>query len=673
MIKEAKRMGSKMLLGAVVVLMSFATSAMSQGPGGPMSAEALAEAALHKTVVAGDSWIVDKTTTLKSLKVEEGAAITAPADHSLTLTVDGVEKDILPGKYQGNIVLTVTDQHVVKFSDTLIHHFRQALFLDKNGIVDSKSVLAAAGDYKLNDGVLTGANIKSVGQNFNGLLATGGTYTVKGLNLNFEGNGGNDFAGYGAAVMSDGKGTTLILDGANIFAHGAVRTTVVANNTSNLIAKNSTIAAKTGVLPDDYVSNVSPGEMKDAPWMLSIKGNVRATNLLGNDTVATYINDDLSSDGWGVLSIDSSQNTHLTAINSKIRLTGEAGYGAFAIGDSTDIFYGDTFTVPSYALISTGGKGIFGASTAENVARLNKELDMHLSPAELAAMPVQQTTVNSARFGVMMRGDTDLKIADGTVFNTDEDSFLVKGVAATIDVDGSKGAQLNAKNGVILQAIDDDDPGPITVNGTMVNRGVHHDPTDAPVKAKDFVLTETHKSDIVAKFSNITLKGDFYNAIRGASAAAGGPGGAPGGAAGGPGGAPGGAAGGPGGPGGAPGGAAAAGGKNLFLTFENSKVAGVITSSSAKHVKDPIAYEDYKMLGEVTNTPGSAVNNGVNVNLTKSTWTVTGTSYLTSLTIGNGSSVAAPAGQKVTLKVNGKAKPVKAGAYKGEIVLQVAP
>ena len=38
----------------------------------------------------------------------------------------------------------------------------------------------------------------------------------------------------------------------------------------------------------------------------------------------------------------------------------------------------------------------------------------------------------------------------------------------------------------------------------------------------------------------------------------------------------------------------------------------------------------------------------------QSVWTVTATSYLTSLTIGKGSSVVAPEGKKLTMKVNGK-------------------
>ena len=170
MSKNARRIGSGIVLGTAILLMAAGIPAVSQGPGGPPSAAELAAAALNRTIVAGDSWIVDKTTTLESLNVQAGAAIAAPAGHSLTMTVDGVETDVKPGKYKGNIILTVTDEYPVKFSDLLVHHFRQAIFLDKNGVVKDKSVLAAAGNYSLNDGVVTGVHIESIGANFNGAL-----------------------------------------------------------------------------------------------------------------------------------------------------------------------------------------------------------------------------------------------------------------------------------------------------------------------------------------------------------------------------------------------------------------------------------------------------------------------------------------------------------------------
>ena len=94
--------------------------------------------------------------------------------------------------------------------------------------------------------------------------------------------------------------------------------------------------------------------------------------------------------------------------------------------------------------------------------------------------------------------------------------------------------------------------------------------------------------------------------------------------------------------------------------------------SSSRHAKSSIGAEDYKLLGEVTNTPGAAVNNGVILSLDGgSTWTVTGTSYLTCLTIENGAVVKAPKGSSVTMTVDGVSRPIKSGMYKGNIVLTV--
>jgi flagellar basal body rod protein FlgF len=74
----------------------------------------------------------------------------------------------------------------------------------------------------------------------------------------------------------------------------------------------------------------------------------------------------------------------------------------------------------------------------------------------------------------------------------------------------------------------------------------------------------------------------------------------------------------------------------------------------------------------VIDTPRTAVNNGVIVTLTNgSRWTVTGTSYLTSLTIDEGSTITAPKGNKVTMMVDGVVKTIEPGGYKGKIVLTV--
>ena len=61
--------------------------------------------------------------------------------------------------------------------------------------------------------------------------------------------------------------------------------------------------------------------------MLSLLGNCLATNLLGTNTQASYINSYIGAEGWGVLSTDGCTTPTLTAINSTIAITGFDGYG----------------------------------------------------------------------------------------------------------------------------------------------------------------------------------------------------------------------------------------------------------------------------------------------------------------------------------------------------------
>ena len=98
----------------------------------------------------------------------------------------------------------------------------------------------------------------------------------------------------------------------------------------------------------------------------------------------------------------------------------------------------------------------------------------------------------------------------------------------------------------------------------------------------------------------------------------------------------------------------------------------MISASTAKHAKATIGAADYKLLGSVTNTPGPAVNNGVVVVLkNNATWTVTGASYITSLTIGDGCTVQAETGKTLLMTVDGVETPIAAGTFTGDIELTV--
>jgi hypothetical protein len=388
--------------------------------------------------------------------------------------------------------------------------------------------------------------------------------------------------------------------------------------------------------------------------MLGLSGNNRATNLLGTNTKASYINSYIGSEGWGVLSTDACTTPQLTAINSTIANIGEDGYGSYGIGNATERFLGCTFDVATYATICRDVSVYYGDSDPEVVAQLNTDLELGLTDRELRRIRKRPTIVNSDRFGIMWHGGGTVDISGGTVFNTGETTFLDKGQAIAITVDGSQGARLNPGNGVILQVMDDDDPG--AVFPAMTNTGIYEEPTGAVTPQPDHDMTTADDDDALATFSNIDLTGDFYNAMRGDVA---GPFGPP-----------------------SP--------RNMALTFVNADITGVISASTAKHPLSTIEYpigvdevtglpyinegheKDYKYLGVVTNTPSKAINNGVIVSLdADSSWTLTGTSYLTSLTLEEGSVVAGLYGAEVTMTVNGVETAIAPGAYSGAIVLAV--
>ncbi|MER6081094.1 hypothetical protein [Streptomyces sp. NPDC001833] len=595
------------------------------------------------SVAAGETYELAATTRVSRLTIGDGGKIVAPDGYDISLTVDGVETGQLltatgatgtlvqAGTYRGDVVLTVAESNDVTY-ETLTFPFRQALYVGSDGVDSAKSVLSAVRGGKVTDTAARNVSIASTGECFNGVYVESGSYTLQSPTITLDGNGRSDFAGYGAAVVGDGSATRLVVDGARISNKGVVRTTVIANGGANVLVRDSFLRARNGVLPADYQATVETPYMESVPWMLGLDGNVRATNLIGRNSIATYLNSTVFSETWGALSVEGGSGLKLTAINSHVGNTGGYGYGTYAIGDATVRVLGSRFDVGSYATIIAGPAAVvhYGDSTRDAVAALNTELELGLSDAEVRGIPERSTVVNSGHFGYMFFGAGQLTLDGGTVINSERATFLNKGQQTTISVDGSQGARLNPRDGVILQMIELDDPGPVPVNGKMMNVGVYTEPTTDPVKNSSFDVTAVHSTDGAATFTSIKVKGDFYNGMRN--------------------------------------------GKNMVLTFEDSGVEGVISATSAKHRVSSIDSSTFYELGIVTNTVQAAVNNGVVVKLNSgSAWTVTGTSYLTSLTLAADAAVRAPRGKSVKLTVDGTETAITAGStYTGALTLTVA-
>ncbi|MCT9077372.1 autotransporter outer membrane beta-barrel domain-containing protein [Streptomyces fulvoviolaceus] len=631
-----------------------------------LAAPAVAHAASPKstkagtriTVGSGETLELTGTTTACVLTIEEGGVITVPDGYRLSLTVNGVETGsdlaeltdgyggaataIAAGTYRGTVVLSVAEANDLAFSD-LTFPFRQALYVDVDGVDEAKSVPSAVLGGTVTDTAASNVRLLSDGESFNGVYVTGGgTYTLTNPKIAYTGNGRCDFIGYGASVVGTGEGTTLVLDGATISNEGVVRTAVIADATANVIVKNSTLHCADGTVPDEYPT-AGTGDtryMITVPWMLGLSGNVRTTNLLGTSTKASFVNSTISSEKWGALSVDGGSYCTLTAINSTIANTGDEGYGSYAIGNVTEHFLGCTFDVGDYALIHWGASAHYGDSTKDAVAALNDSLDIGLTSAELNALPVKSTVVNAGRFMVLWYAVGSVAIDGGTQVNTGETAFMCKAVAGSVTVDGSEGASISAGNGVIFQLMDTDRPSSVSVSGKPWKTetiGTYTEPTGSPAKSSSWVTTSAQSTDAKATFTDIDLKGDFYNSVWG-------------------------------------GGNASLQGQNLTLSFTRSSVEGVISASTTKHSVSTITSAEYRRISEVTNTTSAVVNNGVLVTLgSGSTWTVTGTSYLSALTLASDATVTAPSGRTVTLTVDGTATELKAGSsYTGALTLTVA-
>jgi hypothetical protein len=196
-----------------------------------------------------------------------------------------------------------------------------------------------------------------------------------------------------------------------------------------------------------------------------------------------------------------------------------------------------------------------------------------------------------------------------------------------IKMDGAKGAGINAGNGVIMQVMSDDQP------ADMSSNGYYEEPTSAPKAIEGFDNTST-KDAATANFSNIDLKGDFYNSV--------------------------------------------GWGKltdklNMAINLDKAGITGVISASESHHPSSKITVANQREFHSITDKACPAVNNGVIVTLTNgSKWTVTGTSYLTRLVLDSSSSVTAPEGSSVSMTVNGVKKAIKPGqTYTGKIVVSV--
>jgi len=429
--------------------------------------------------------VIESTQKINSLIIDEGASLVAPEGSQLTLSVDGVGTPIVPGTYEGNVVLTPTQNYTVDFNLYGPYQFRSAITINNNKVVPEQTITAMANGGTIGDQFATDVNINSLEEKFNGLVVTGDSnYTINNLTIDFTGNGGNDFAGFGAAVMTTDN-ATLTINGANIRTKGAIRPALFAGGTSTLIVKDADIETESGTLPDNYQFSIAPGEMMEVPYGLGLTGNVRATNIVDQATVY-YIDSKFKSHGWGVLSSDGNGPTRMFVWNSVIETEG-SGYGAYSNGDAHDYFSHTTFDVDDVGLI-VGGNGW--------------------------ATFTDGTVVNSKKLGVMLHqgtGGSVITLNKKSEINSANTAIQIKGRGADIFIED---ASLNPGNGILVQSMANDDPiikgiadGTLTMPPPPIAEGEEPPPLMPGSESGGF------SPDVNVNIKDATLKGDIAHAM----------------------------------------------------------------------------------------------------------------------------------------------------------------
>jgi hypothetical protein len=588
-----------------------------------------------KSVDTGVVWEVGETTSLSSLTIAEDATVKAPEGKCLTMTVGGVEKRITPGTYNGDIVLTVTNEFQlppimgggppegegggppggddVAFEEAQGDApsgdmtvgggvppggFRTAIYIDGGVYVPEKSVTAAVPKGEVTNNSATDISISSTSEDFYGIIVMGDSkYSISNLEIDFNGGEQGNY-GYGITTFENADVT---VNNASIICKGVQRAAIAVGGNSTIHVNDSYIETHDGILPEN-LANMETSNSLEVPWVLGFIGNNRATNVVQNGT-AYYNNSHFRTQRWGCLSTDAAQEVKLYATNCRLE-TIESGYGAYHIGDSSiTSFDGCTFDVHDYGLIMTGG----GTSTFTN-----------------------GSVVNSGRFGIMAH-QTDvgeLIIEKGCVFNTESAVIQLKSACPAILVDN---AELNSKNGIILEAIVNDDPWMSNMpGGDMGMPG-----SDMGMRGGDMGMPGPAKSNHVANvtFRDMTLNGDIVDSMTSEN--------------------------------------------DLAVNFERVTITGAITTATSESQASidgvEISKKTYYYVGALKHTYCATDDKyGVKVSLDdKSKWIVDKTSYLTGLTIAEGGSIIAPEGFSLTMKVNDIKTIIGPGTYTGKIEIIV--
>ena len=598
---------------------------ISGGASDEASGEASGSASGETSIVMPpelEAVVVEASGPVDEVSIEEGQELRGPNGEIVTMTVGGVQTDVVPGEtYTGDIYLTLTDEDTLmgpNMGSACAYWLRAAEYYKDGALVASKSVSAAVGEDK---------SIVSTGVNFNGVMITGeGETSVGGYDIDLTGWGENDMGGVGAGIYAVGDGLTATVYDTTIRTHGATRTAVFTGGDSVVALNGVHVFTYSGDLPE------GTGDLNnmEVPWMLGLIGTCRATNALGG-TATTWTDSTIVAHDWGALSTDSlgssydagshsGGNVQLTTVNSYIA-TLYSGYGAYADGGAVDRFIESTMDVADIALIMTGtGEGTFRGSY-----------------------------VNAGSNAVMVHAGGGGTInAEGSLFRVGGTAFLIKDSKMTVNIDNSyfffDGTAQFDPDLASAYGLDLSDP---IFDYETYDRALYNDLTATNIvkvqhNADAGSGSDASQEPVVVNVSNCALEGDFLNTcadvltvttyMMGNEVTRDRP------------------------------------SRSMELNITDSTVTGAISLGEDQWASNDLVtvsggVNDFQYACGTTLGFYTDGEHGLELTLEGSSWTVTRDSYLTKLTIDATSVIEG------VMTVDGERTPIEPGIYEGEIVL----
>ena len=619
-----------------------------------------------------DQGYVDSTlfTSVSKIVTDAGTIDVDNTVYTPILTVDGVQVDLYNAEnvtYSGDVVLTLVEKGASSSNQGAPFgadkaqssfgpfYYTAAAYIADGQYDAAKSAEAAQYSGSVSDTSADGLQVVSEGDYFSGLYITDSNYAVNDAHLILTGAGGDDFNGWGAGIVVLGDSNVEIA-GSVIETQGVLRSGLFTSGSAVATVKDSVIISKCDddAVAYDTTDNYATPMMQQCPFGLGIEGNIRASLACGAGR-NVFENSLVVSNGWAVLSTDSGRSGADALISdATVAVVGTVVDAGDDAADFTVEINGSEYGVAVGRYGETSGYIAYADSGVNDYAYGSA----WYSPDYLGIITTGSVTMADGCYGWSGRIGFMSHSGGGTsghgTLNVSDSSFDIQDAFAVTQLSGAYSTSTTLDNvdialagsgaGIAYLQIDTDDNagGPGNTSNTITD-----------LTYDEYLACEAASGEPSANFSdlsiaNSSIRGDVFNAATDDAV-------------------------------------------GLVVTLDNTELEGAISSAWSYHVDpngDPYdqtvfacdsytgtrdganGVYDYTLYLRVNAEAAPTVNNPVSLTLANgSVWTVTGDSYLASLTIDETSSIQ---GEGLTMTVDGVPTEIAPGTYAGEIVLSAA-